>query len=249
MLSRLRVKQRFRVLWWLFLVSSPLAFFVSGFFGWPDQANRSIACANFYALFYYIILISVFLYKLVAKKTFIFSIPIGLFSYAWLLYHGMFSALIGCGFGWYIHPEAVYVKQHCHPIPFKQDGKTYLLGLCNLQIDSDGQSQFSYIYDTSGDAANATDFQNKTGRKDRIEFVNAIRSIFNDDPNEQFEFANFSTTHIYSKFYFVAFDESDAAGFTLEYGIPPLNCKNSYRSFLYAAPDLKNEHASCAKRQ
>ncbi len=89
------------------------------------------------------------------------------------------------------------MKQHCHPIPFKQDGKTYLLGLCNLQIDSDGQSQFSYIYDTSGDAAKATDFQNKTGRKDRIKLVNAIRSIFNDDPNEQFEFANFFLPHIF----------------------------------------------------
>ncbi len=47
----------------------------------------------------------------------------------------------------------------------------------------------------------------------------------------------------------MAFDESDAAGFTLEYGIPRLNCKNPYRSFLYAAPDLKNEYALCAKRQ
>ncbi len=131
------------------------------------------------------------------------------------------------------------MQDHCHPVHFNQDGKNYLFGLCDLKIDKDGQSNFTFLYDASGDAAIDIDTQTQSGRRDRKEWVSAIRKIFSDDPNETFEIADFWVYHIVGDFYFVNFDDADAEGFIREYGLPPENPKNPYPSIFYPEPDQK----------
>ncbi len=226
-----------RPAFWIFLASGPIIYFTDDFFYWLNETYFYLVIL--FLILYYLVLIAFFLIKLLKGKQFHRLIFLNLLFFTIVLASNIPDYISGLGFRWYIHLESKYVKDHCHPVHFNQDGKTYRLGLCDLKIDKDGQSNFTFLYDTSGDAAMDIDTQTKSGRRDRKEWVSAIRQIFNDDPNETFEIADFWVYHIDGDFYFVNFDDADAEGFIREYGLPPENPKNPYPSIFYPEPDQK----------
>ncbi len=129
------------------------------------------------------------------------------------------------GFADFIRPESAYVQKHCPPINFVQDGKTYSFGICDLVMDSSGQiDDFSFVYDTSHDVGNYA----RLSGTDKIVFINVVRKYFSDDPNEQFENADFTATRYYHDFFEIVFDDANAEGFVRDFGMPPENPKNPY---------------------
>jgi len=129
----------------------------------------------------------------------------------------------------YAFPHGSYIENHCHPVSFTQDGSAYAFGVCDMTLNSYGQPAFSFVYDTSGDLR-YNSFDEKVPRR---ELADAVRSFFNDDPNEPFEYADFSATPLPNGFYIVTFESQDVAGFTRAYGRPPPNPKNPYTPMLY----------------
>lgn len=225
----LEILARFRHLgFWIFLASGPTVYFLDQFFDWLNETYWYETV--FFVVCYFFVLIVFFLDRWLNRKQFHLVTFSAVVFFTLALETNLPHFVYILGFRWYIHPAASYVKNHCHPIQFQQDKKTYLLGLCDLKIDETGQSNFIFLYDTSGDAAQDNDFQGQSGRRDRKEWVAAIRRIFNDDPNEIFEIADFYTIHIYGDFYWAAFDEASTEGFTKEYGPPPYNPRNLYEN-------------------
>ncbi len=128
-------------------------------------------------------------------------------------------------------PTAAYVEKYCAPMDFVQDGKTYTLGICNLIIDHKGLVDFDLIYDTSGDIGN----YDRLSPADKYTFVEAMRKYFNDDPNEDFEIADFTAPRYYGEFFWPTFDGFDTEGFRKAYGPPPKNSKGNY-PFVFEGP-------------
>jgi hypothetical protein len=133
----------------------------------------------------------------------------------------------------YIKPETVYVKKHCAPVDFVQDGKTYWFGACDLKLDNTGQvSDLTFYYDTSGDLEN----YDSLPVKDKQVFVSVVRKYFRDDPNEPFEHAYYTTTRFYRDFFDINFADEDAGGFTSDFGMPPKDPKNPYAPIFQEYP-------------
>ncbi len=142
-----------------------------------------------------------------------------------IIFSSLGDFLFAKSFADYIKPEAAYVRKHCAPMDFVQDDMEYVFGICGLKLDGDGQmTDFDFIYDTSGDVENYASLP----RNDKLIFVAAVRKYLNDDPNDAFEIADFTTTRFYRSFFYVAFDEANAEGFTRDFGMPPRNLKNPY---------------------
>lgn len=76
----------------------------------------------------------------------------------------------------------------------------------------------------SGDVGNYYNLSDKN----KIIFVSVVRKYFNDNPNEQFESADFSAKRFYQNFFDISFDDADAEGFYRDFGKPPENQKNPY---------------------
>lgn len=147
----------------------------------------------------------------------------------WVLTYLLINSSVGywvsdAGFLYYIYPRAAYVRSHCQPMDFAQDGKTYQLGMCNLSIDKTGQIDFDFVYDTSGDTGRF----DKLNGTDRRVFVNTVRKYFNNDPNEAFEVTNFTSACYGGDFYQLGFDDGDSGGFEPVYGRVPADPKNPY---------------------
>jgi hypothetical protein len=225
--ARLDLKKLFTISWMVFLCYGPVALFIAARFEWQllainqdspwyisNPALVSALCA--------LVMAVVFLFRLSWKMIlyaviFILDLSLG------------FSPLVDIletkSFADYIKPEPAYVQKHCAPINFVQDGKTYSFGVCDLIMDNSGQmSDFSFIYDSSGDVGNYDDLS----KDDKIIFRDTVRKYFSDNPNEQFENAYFIATRYYQNFYYVSFDAADAEGFVRDFGRPPENSKNPY---------------------
>jgi hypothetical protein len=141
-----------------------------------------------------------------------------------LLYTSVGDWVNDVGFAYYIYPKDRFLQTHCHPIEFRQDGKTYRLGLCNLSFTADGQSGFDFVYDTSGDVNRFHDLS----QGEKLDFVHAVRAFVHDDPNEIFEISDFHSTSLCCDFYDLYFDDTDSEGFEPVYGPPPNNPQNPY---------------------
>jgi len=137
---------------------------------------------------------------------------------------------IGLGFAIAVYPQDDYLRQHCHLVRFIQDGKPFRVGLCDLVfVDSSGQTDFSLIYDESGDIRNDETLKETNHTPDRREWVNAVREIVHNDPNQLFEISSFFSDQVYGDFYTVGFSNSNDSGFTREYGPPPTDPKNLFK--------------------
>lgn len=216
------------VLWMVFLGYGPAALFTTARFYWPLMAINKDLCAYIgmpaIASGFCALVTAVMYLLLKAPRKMFLPALIFILDYS-LVFSPLYDILNIEGFSAFINPEAAYVQKHCAPMDFVQDGKVYSLGICNLQMDSSGQiDDFSYIYDTSRDIIN----YNNLTKNNKIIFVNTVRKYFNDNPNEQFESADFTATQYYQNFFDVNFDDANAEGFYRDYGKPPENTKNPY---------------------
>ncbi len=159
-------------------------------------------------------------------------VPFLLFSAsATLIFSPLGDILTVKSFADHSKPEAAYVKKHCAPVDFVQDGKTYWFGACDLKLDATGQiADLTFYYDTSGDLKN----YDSLSKADKQIFAAAVREHFNDDPNEPFEHAYFTAIHFYRNFYDIDFIDEDAGGFTSDFGPPPENSKNPYSPLFWS---------------
>jgi hypothetical protein len=212
--------------WMGFLLSSPALALVLAFFAWPEPLPNALfnSFLGYVAFSFLVMLISLI------RNPIGQIVPVIVVAGAVSIMAELLPFVNWLGFQFCVYPMASYIKNHCNPVGFKQDGKTYFVGLCDMSIDpdSDGQIDFAFLYDTSGDILNDADAKALNHSLDRREWVNAIRAATNDDPNELFEFANFWTDRLYNSFYEVTFDDDQEQGFTKEYGPPPSNPKNPY---------------------
>lgn len=217
----------FTVLWAVFLAYGPLAVFVLVRFHWPLQAiDRNIP------IYLYDPLLASTIFLIPTAFFFIFRLswkiifPILILAFDWTLTFGPLNTPLDLtDFAYFINPEAAYVQKHCSPIDFTQDGKKYLFGVCDLVMDSSGQTDdFSFVYDTSGDVGNYYTLS----KNEKMIFVNVVRKYFDDDPNEQFENADFTATDYYKNFFEIDFDAANAEGFVRDFGRPPQNPRNPY---------------------
>lgn len=221
------------ILWVVFLVYGPVCLFIAGRFNWQIMAvNRNILAYNLWPL------AASWLCAPATAAVLLFRAPlkailpaiIFLLSYA-LAFSSLGNTLEVKSFADFSKPEAAYVKKHCNPMNFVQDGKTYTLGICDLVINHNGLVDFNLIYDTSGDIGN---FNNLSPTNQKT-FAMAIRKSFNDDPNEDFEIADFTAPRYHRDFFWTDFDGSDTEGFRRAYGPPPKNSQSPY-PFIFEGP-------------
>jgi len=202
------------VSWLVFLCYGPVGFFVMTWFGY------GLVAINIYAVAVVVIpailnslgaVITAFIYLFRAPRKIALPVILTAMNYA-LLFSPLQQKLEIGGFAAYISPEPKFIRDHCGPISFVQDGKTYALGVCDLSPDDD----FTWIYDTSGDIAN----YDRLSPGNRKLFAMTLRKYFNNDPNDPFEGADFTADRYYGDFYEIIFDDADAEGFSRDYGLP-----------------------------
>jgi hypothetical protein len=216
--------------WWAVLLSGPTIYAVDCFFDWLHETYWGLTIV--YLCFYFCVLIVFLVIQLYRKSephlvTFLFLI---FFTVA--LTTNIRAFISAVGFRWSVYPEKTFITEHCHLVHFTQDGKLESLGFCDLKLDDSGQiDSFSVFYDTSGDVADDYDIETDKHKPDRKEWVDAIRELFNDDPNEQFENLAFQAYPICDHFYTLYFNLPAVVGFTAEYGPPPPNPKNKYQDY------------------
>jgi len=220
-----------KTIWIGFLLSGTVVYAIDLFVVWADGtvfADDSTAddIIGFEAI-YFLSLACLLIWRLFVNRRAAIK-PLLALTLTGAVIYFLTAPIQKIAFEYYIYPEQKFLSKHCHPIPFQQDGRTFYLGVCDVVFVDGGQNDFSFVYDTSGDVANDEDEKESTHRRDRIEWVNAMRRFFNDDPNEQFEIGAFYTREIYKNFYTVKFDDEFGEGFTLKYGPPPPNPKNPF---------------------
>jgi len=209
-----------------FLLSSPALALVLRFFAWPNVYPDYVTDSFFgYVAFSLLVMFIRLIRNPIGQ-----IVPVIVVAGAVFIMAELAPFVSWLGFEFCVYPMASYIKNHCNPVGFKQDGKTYFVGLCDLHVypDNGGQLDFAFFYDTSGDIMNDEDAKAVNHSRDRREWVNAIRAATEDNPNEPFEIADFSAEKLYYNFYEVSFEDQNAEGFTKEYGPPPSNPKNPY---------------------
>jgi len=226
-----RVRGELKALWVVVLAYGPVALFLAVRFDWPlGDLNENLggyiadSALIIGALLFVVGLINLF--KSFRWAVLLFAIC--LLDYL-ILYSPLRDDLDLASFESYIRSEPVYAKKHCAPINFNQDGRTYSLGFCHLVMAKDGTVDFDLVYDTSGDVGR----YDQLTRTDKIIFANAVRRYFDDDPNEAFEYADFTGYHYDLDFYGVWFDDANAEGFTAAFGEPPADPRNRYKPIFW----------------
>jgi len=221
--------------WMGFLLSSPTLALVLAFFAWPEPLPNALFNSFLgYVAFSFLVMLIRLIRNPIGQ-----IVPVIVVAGAVFIVAELLPFVNWLGFQFCVYPMASYIKNHCNPVGFKQDGKTYFVGLCDVHVDpdSEGQLYFAFLYDTSGDILNDEDAKAVNHSLDRREWVNAIRAATKNNPNEPFEFADFSAENLDYNFYEVTFDDGeDAGGFTKEYGPPPFDPKNPYPSIFHADP-------------
>lgn len=221
--------------WMGFLLSNEALWIVLSFFNWPYSEPDDVLYAY---IAYFVLTVLVLLVRL-CRDPLGQIVPLLIFILVSFFTAVALPFVNLLGFEYCMYPEKRFIRNHCRPVSFEQDKKTYFVGLCDVRVypDSRGQLDFAFLYDTSGDVLNDEYAKYANHALDRREWVDAIRKGLNDNPNEPFEFTDFSAYWIDHDFYKVTFDpDANALGFTEEYGPPPYNPKNPYHSIFHADP-------------
>jgi len=219
-----------RFVWLAFLFYCPTVILVSATFGWafPYFSSDDFTSSGLQIWFEISVLASwvcaliTTLFHLFRPRKMILPAAILLAPLVMIMLSG---PLKDAALALYIWPEASFVKKHCAPIKFVQDGRSYKFGVCDMKMDSTGQiADFSFVYDTSGDIGKF----GQLSKNDEIAFIDVVRQFFRDDPNEQFENADFTASSYGSDFYAISFQDANAEGFVKIVGVPPANRNNPY---------------------
>jgi hypothetical protein len=215
--------------WMGFLLVNPILLIVIVFFFWPERWSDTFSylCCCYGGLSLVILLFRFIRHPLeqVLPMITVFAVT--------AITCFLLPVINWLGFEWYVFPEHEFVEKHCHPVSFVQDARTYFVGLCDLKFypNNGYQVGFTLLYDTSGDALNDEDQKEENHTLDRREWVDALRLVMKDDPNTEFEWADFYTVPDFDNFYSISFDSSQVNGFTKEYGPPPKGQQHPYPLF------------------
>ena len=219
-----------------FLADKRPPFLDEAFFGeLPVEPSSGPWPVEVFALFYFTMILLFIFYAAIRDRRLLQNLLFKKFL-VWFIFFLIFISedAVRAGFAVAVYPEEKFLGQHCRLVTFTQDQKLFRLGMCNLSfVDQNGQTDFSLMYDESGDIRNDAKRKEHNHSLDRKEWVDAVRKIVNHDPNQLFEITSFYSERVFGDFYTVSFSDVLGSGFSKEYGPPPSDPQNHYKSLFW----------------